>query len=88
MTQLAFDLEAIGLVLEPTTSMKAGTQRAFQCAWCGTVVVRPSTYADVPLSPTCPVCRKAPGWWAQSFPICGLRPAEPDDYSTTTKGWQ
>lgn len=73
--QLAFDLEALGLQLEATPAMIAGTQRAFQCAYCGTVIVRPSTYADMPLDARCPVCREiGAGWLEQRFPIAGLRP--------------
>lgn len=70
--QLAFDLEALGLELDPTAAMLRGEQRAFQCSYCGTVVVRPSTYADMPLG-GCPVCREVTHWWEQRFPIAGLR---------------
>ena len=75
--QLTFDLEALGLVLEPTSAMLRGEQRAFQCSFCGTVVVRPSTYAEVPLG-DCPTCRESTHWWAQTFPVAGLRQANPE----------
>lgn len=72
MTQLAFDLEALGLTIEPTPAMKRGEQTVWQCTWCGAVLVRPSDWADATLH-ACPVCNSTTGWWEQRFPIAGLR---------------
>lgn len=73
--QDGFDLEALGLRIEPTASMLRGTQRVFQCSWCGTVVVVPSGLdgKDRGVPGTCPSCGDLTAkWWEQRFPIAGL----------------
>lgn len=62
--QLTMELD-----LEPTPAMLAGTQTVNQCAFCGTVIVAPSSRRA--LGP-CPCCAE-PRWWRQSLPIAGLR---------------
>lgn len=70
--QLAFDLEALGLEVDPTPAMLRGEQLVWQCTWCGAVVVQPSGWTDVTLR-ACSVCGSTTGWWEQRFPIAGLR---------------
>ncbi len=71
------DLRAFGLRLEPTIAMVRGEQQVFQCADCGTVVVRSSLATAKRLGP-CPGCA-ATTWWSQTLPLAGLRPFEPFD---------
>jgi len=73
--QDSFDLEALGLRLEPTAAMLRGTQRVFQCSWCGTVVVVPSGLDGRARAEPgiCPTCGDASAkWWEQRFPVAGL----------------
>lgn len=80
MTQLAFDLEALGLKLEPTAAMLEGAQRVAQHSWCGTVVVWPVRPESAPSPRSCPMCeRPAEPWWEQTITrdgLAGLRPLE------------
>jgi len=80
MTQLTFDLEALGLRLEPTIAMQEGTQRVVQHSWCGTVVVWDAgRHGAIGL---CPVCaRPADSWWEQQIGrdgLAGLRLINPE----------
>lgn len=61
----------LDLDIEPTAAMLAGTQRVFQCAQCGTVVVQ-SDLAPGRLG-TCPACQVSHTWWEQELPVAGLR---------------
>lgn len=81
MTQLEFDLEALGLTLEPTEAMKAGRQRVAQHSWCGTVVVWPSVGASGqhrPVLRSCPACERPDEPWIEQTitgsGLAGLKP--------------
>ena len=77
MTQLAFDLEALGLKLEPTIAMRRGEQEVFQHSYCGTVVVRSDLARDLAQLGDCPSCtRPREPWWHQQIGrdgVAGLR---------------
>jgi hypothetical protein len=72
MPQLEFDLEALGLRLEPTVAMKRGEQQVFQHSRCGTVVVRSSLdmAGDLGLCPSCN--HPDEPWWQQKITASGL----------------
>jgi len=65
------DLGAFALELRPTVAMRAGSQRPFQCAQCGTLVVLSSLQPDVTKPGECPACSSTT-WWEQTFPVQGL----------------
>lgn len=72
--QLAFDLEALGLRLEPTIAMRAGKQEVYQHSYCGTVVVKSSLGARDRLG-LCPACdpeHAGDEWWYQRISETGL----------------
>jgi len=72
MTQLEFDLEVLGLRLEPTIAMKRGEQQVFQHSRCGTVVVRSSLDLAGEIGP-CPSCTHPDEpWWQQKITASGL----------------
>lgn len=79
-------LADVGLVLEPTIAMRRGDQHAFQCAWCGTVVVVPAAKPKLGRCPNAACGRPSQGWWRQHLGdagLAGLRllPAAPDNAS-------
>ena len=59
----------LGLDLEPTIAMRAGTQLIFQCAQCGLLAVQ-TNLAYGPLG-ECPACHHST-WWKQTLPVAGL----------------
>ena len=72
--QLEFDLEALGLELDPTEAMRRGEQLVFQHSWCGTVVVKPAGAPRATLG-ACPACepvRALDPWWQQEIGPSGL----------------
>jgi len=74
MTQLEFDLEALGLRLEPTIAMRSGDQEVYQHSHCGTVVVRTNLGGAQPLG-NCPACTAEHAdkpWWHQEIGATGL----------------
>jgi hypothetical protein len=71
------------LTVEPTPAMVRGSQRIFQCSWCGCVVVVPSP-ARLPLG-ACPAQHSEPtSWWEQALPVAGLQPDHTDPRQCTT----
>lgn len=59
----------LGLELTPTTAMRDGRQRVWQCAQCGLVAVQSNLAAGE--MGACPACRHTT-WWRQQLPIAGL----------------
>lgn len=78
-TQLPIPFD--GFDIEPTPAMLHGTQVAWQCGWCGTVVIIPGSGAAKPRVLTkadpCPSCKSTAGWWRQEIgsvdALCGWR---------------
>jgi hypothetical protein len=68
-----FELEDMGLRLEPTIAMRNGQQAVFQCANCGLVAVQ-TNLAPGPLG-ACPACGRG-DWHQQELPVAGLRKIE------------
>jgi hypothetical protein len=67
--------------------MRDGSQRIFQCAQCGTVVVQTGRHDLGP----CPSCQ-ATTWWRQRLPLAGLHESalaryELDDDGEPTEVW-
>ncbi|HVT78427.1 MAG TPA: hypothetical protein VHD87_15425 [Acidimicrobiales bacterium] len=65
-------LAEVGLALEPTVAMRRGEQHAFQCAWCGTVVVVPAPAPKLGRCPNNGCERPEQGWWRQHLGDGGL----------------
>lgn len=63
-------LEQLQLDLDVTPAMRAGEQRIFQCAHCGTIIVAPGSRRP---TAACPACEHHDGWWEQQLPVAGLR---------------
>lgn len=79
-SQQAFDLESLGLEVDPTPAMLDGDQGIAQHSWCGTVIVWPKQFGKPGQCPVCGPEHASDSWWEQTIDsggLAGLRLIDP-----------
>ena len=69
------DQPSLGLNLEPTPAMRAGTARLEGCRNCGTIVYVTSGANRAAALGPCPVCGRS-NWYQERVPVGPFREAE------------